>query len=195
MKAAVRTTYGPPEVVRVTEVPTPEPGRGEVLVRVQATTVNRTDRGYRAGKPFIIRFFSGLIRPKVQVLGTEFAGTVEAVGDRVTSFVPGDRVFGYNERTFGAHAQYMTIPEDGSVATIPAGLTFEQAAPSLEGSHYALAGLRAAKSAPAATSSSTGRPARSDQRRCSWRSALEQPSPRCVAASTQPWWRAWGPTA
>ena len=145
MKAAVRTTYGPPEVVRVTDVPTPEPGPGEVLVQVQATTVNRTDRGYRAGKPFIIRFFSGLIRPKVQVLGTEFAGTVEAVGDSVTSFAPGDRVFGYNERTFGAHAEYMTIPEDGSVATIPAGLTFEQAAPSLEGSHYALAGLRAAK--------------------------------------------------
>jgi NADPH:quinone reductase-like Zn-dependent oxidoreductase len=145
MRAAVRTAYGPPEVVRVTDVPTPEPDHGEVLVRVQATTVNRTDRGYRSGRPFIIRFFSGLIRPKVQVLGTEFAGTVEAIGDNVTSFAPGDRVFGYNERTFGAHAQYMTIPENGSVATIPAGLTFEQAAPSLEGSHYALAGLRAAK--------------------------------------------------
>ena len=145
MKAAVRTTYGPPEVVRVTNVPTPEPRPSEVLVHVQATTVNRTDRGYRAGKPFIIRFFSGLIRPKVQVLGTEFADTVKAVGDSVTSFVPGDRVFGYNERTFGAHAQYMTIPEDGSLATIPTGVTFEQAAPSLEGSHYALAGLRAAK--------------------------------------------------
>jgi len=145
MKAAVRTTYGPPEVVRVADVPMPEPGRDELLVHVRATTVNRTDRGYRAGKPFIIRFFSGFIRPKAQVLGTEFAGTVEAVGDNVTSFAPGDLVFGYNERTFGAHAQYMTIPQDGSVATIPSGLTSVQAAPSFEGSHYALAGLRAAK--------------------------------------------------
>jgi len=145
MKAAVRSTYGPPEVVRVADVPTPEPGPGDLLIRVRATTVNRTDRGYRSGKPLVIRFFSGLIRPKFQVLGTEFAGTVEMVGDSVTSFVPGDRVFGYNERSFGAHAQYMTIPESGSVATIAAGLTFEQAAPGLEGSHYALAGLRAAK--------------------------------------------------
>ena len=143
MKAAVRTRYGGPEVVRVIDVPKPEPGRRELLVRVHATTVNRTDRGYRTGKPFIIRFFSGLIRPRVAVLGTEFAGIVEAVGDGVTSFAPGDRVFGYNERSFGAHAEYMTIPEDGSVATIP-GLSFEEAAPSTEGSHYALANIRAA---------------------------------------------------
>ena len=119
MKAAVRTRYGPPEVVRVIDVPTPEPGHGEVLVHVRASTVNRTDRGYRAGKPFIIRFFSGLVKPKVEVLGTEFAGTVEAVGGDVNSFAPGDHVFGYNERTFGAHAEYMTIPEDGSITTIP----------------------------------------------------------------------------
>jgi NADPH:quinone reductase-like Zn-dependent oxidoreductase len=144
MKAAVRTRYGPPEIVRVGEVPKPEPGAGDLLVHVHATTVNRTDRGYRAGKPFLIRFFSGLARPKVEVLGTEFAGVVEAVGGGVTSFAPGDRVFGYNERTFGAHAEYMTIAERGSVASIPGDLTFAQAAPSLEGSHYALANLRAA---------------------------------------------------
>lgn len=145
MKAAVRSRYGPPDVVRVTDVPRPVPGRGELLVQVHSTTVNRTDRGYRAGTPFIIRFSSGLIRPKVQVLGTEFAGSIEAVGDSVASLAPGDRVFGYNERTFGAHAEYMTISANGSVATIPDGLTFEQAAPSFEGSHYALANLRAAK--------------------------------------------------
>ncbi len=88
-------------------------------MQVHATTVNRTDRGYRAGKRLIIRAFSGVIRPRFTVLGTEFAGVVEAVGDGVTSFAPGDRVFGYNERSFGAHPEYMTIPEDGSVATIP----------------------------------------------------------------------------
>jgi NADPH:quinone reductase-like Zn-dependent oxidoreductase len=130
--------------VHVTEVVRPDPGPGELLVRVHATTVNRTDRGYRAGRPLIIRFFSGLRRPKYQVLGTEFAGTVEAVGDGVERFAPGDRVCGYNERTFGAHAEFMTIPEDGSVVTMPTGLTFEEAAPSFEGSHYALANLRAA---------------------------------------------------
>jgi NADPH:quinone reductase-like Zn-dependent oxidoreductase len=144
MKAAVRTTYGPPDVVRVTEIDPPEPARGEVRVRVRATTVNRTDRGYRAGKPFVIRFFSGLRRPKVQVLGTEFAGTIEAVGEGVTRFAPGDRVCGYNERTFGAHAQLMTIAEEGSVVAMPAGSSFEEVAPGFEGSHYALANLRAA---------------------------------------------------
>jgi NADPH:quinone reductase-like Zn-dependent oxidoreductase len=144
VKAAARTKYGPPECVRIVDVPTPVPADDELLVRVHATTVNRTDRGYRSGKPFIIRFFSGLVRPKYPVLGTEFAGVVEAAGARVTRFAPGDRVFGYNEKTFGAHAEYMTIPEDGSVATIP-GLGYAEAAPALEGSHYALANIRAAK--------------------------------------------------
>jgi len=143
MKAAVRTRYGPPEVVRVMDVPKPQARHDELLVRVHATTVNRTDRGYRAGTPFIIRAFAGVTKPKFSILGTEFAGVVEVVGDDVTSFAPGDRVFGYNERTFGAHAEFMTIPEDGSVATIP-GMTFEEAAPGTEGAHYALANLRAA---------------------------------------------------
>ncbi len=144
MRAAVRTIYGPPEVVHVTEVDPPEPGPGELLVRVHATTVNRTDRGYRAGTPRFIRFFSGIRRPKYRVLGTEFAGTVEAVGEGVERFAPGARVCGYNERTFGAHAELMTIAADGSVVTMPSDLTFEEAAPSFEGSHYALANLRAA---------------------------------------------------
>jgi NADPH:quinone reductase-like Zn-dependent oxidoreductase len=143
MKAAVRTRYGPPEVVSVLDVPVPQARQGELLVKVHATTVNRTDRGYRAGTPLLIRAFAGVLRPKFAILGTEFAGVVETVGDGVTSFAPGDRVFGYNEHTFGAHAEYMTIPEDGSVATIP-GMTFEEVAPGTEGSHYALANLRAA---------------------------------------------------
>lgn len=84
-------------------------------------------------------------RPKFQVLGTEFAGTVEAVGEGVVSFTPGDRVCGYNEKTFGAHAEYMTIAADGSITTIPGELDFEAAAPTFEGSHYALANLRAGK--------------------------------------------------
>jgi NADPH:quinone reductase-like Zn-dependent oxidoreductase len=112
---------------------------------VHATTVNRTDCGLRAAKPFIVRFFTGLSRPRVTVLGNEFAGEVEAVGPGVTSFEVGDRVFGYNGSSFGAHAEYMVMPEDGLLATMPASLTYEEAAPSTEGSHYALSLIRNAK--------------------------------------------------
>jgi NADPH:quinone reductase-like Zn-dependent oxidoreductase len=145
MRAAVRSRYGPPDVVRVAEVDAPTPNDCELLVRVHATTVNRTDCGFRAGKPFIVRFFSGLTRPRRQILGTEFAGVVEAVGAGVTSFGVGERVFGYSEPALGAHAEYLTIREDGPVATIPAGMTFEEAAPGTEGSHYALSFIRRAK--------------------------------------------------
>ncbi len=144
MRAAVRTRYGPPDVVRLEEVDTPTPGRGELLIRVRATTVNRTDCGYRGGTPWLIRFFSGLRRPKVAVLGTEFAGEVVAVGTDVTSHGVGDRVCGYCEGTFGAHAEYMTIQAEHFVVPIPTDSTFAEAAPSTEGSHYALGMLRSA---------------------------------------------------
>lgn len=144
MRAAVRTRYGPPEVVRIAEVDEPTPTDHEVLVKVHVTTVNRTDCGFRAAKPFIVRFFSGLTRPRVAVLGSEFAGVVEAIGSGVTSFVVGDRVFGFSEDRFGAHAEYLAIPEDGPLATIPANVTYEEAAPSTEGSHYALSFIRKA---------------------------------------------------
>ena len=145
MKAAVCTRYGPPEVVVISEVEKPATGDNGLLVNVRATTVNRTDCAYRAARPFFMRFLTGVIRPRSAVLGTEFAGVVEAVGSGVTSFEVGDKVFGYNEGPFGAHAEYMSIPEDGSVATMPANVTYQQAAPSTEGSHYALAHIRAAK--------------------------------------------------
>jgi NADPH:quinone reductase-like Zn-dependent oxidoreductase len=92
-----------------------------------------------------MRFLTGLIRPRPAVFGTEFAGVVEAVGSGVTSFRVGDKVFGYNEGPFGAHAEHLSVPEDGSVAAMPANVTYQQAAPSTEGSHYALAHIRAAK--------------------------------------------------
>ena len=145
MKAAVCTRYGPPEVVVISEFDKPATGDSGLLVKVHATTVNRTDCAYRAAKPFFMRFLTGLIRPRFTVLGTEFAGVVEAVGSGVTSFGVGDKVFGYNEGPFGAHAEYLSVPEDGSVATMPANVTYQQAAPSTEGSHYALAHIRAAK--------------------------------------------------
>jgi NADPH:quinone reductase-like Zn-dependent oxidoreductase len=145
MRAAVHTRYGGPDVVQILEIEAPIPQANEVLVRIHATTVNRTDCGFRAAKPFIARFFTGLRRPRVTVMGTEFAGVVEAVGDGVTIFVVGDRVFGYSEGRFGCHAELLTVPEDGSVATIPANLTFVEAAPGTEGAHYALSFIRKAR--------------------------------------------------
>ena len=145
MRAAVRTRYGPPDVVRVVEVEKPAAKDNEVLVRVHATTVNRTDCGLRAAKPFIYRFFLGLRRPRLTVLGNEFAGQVEAVGTGVRSFAVGDRVFGFSGTRFGAHAEYLTMPEDGLLATMPADLSYEEAAPSTEGSIYALSLIRTAK--------------------------------------------------
>lgn len=145
MKAAVRARYGPPEVVSVLDIDKPVVTDREVLVKVHATTVNRTDCAMRAAQPFLWRFFTGLIRPTVPVLGTEFAGEVEAVGEGVTSFKPGDRVFGYNDGGFGAHAQYMVISQDGTLATVPEGLTYEEAVPSTEGSHYALSLIRSSR--------------------------------------------------
>jgi NADPH:quinone reductase-like Zn-dependent oxidoreductase len=145
MKAAVHTRYGLPDVVRISEVEKPTAKDNEVLVKVHATTVNRTDCGFRAAKPFFVRFFTGLIRPRVTVLGTEFAGAVEALGSGVRSFEVGDRVFGFNGSRFGAHAEYMAIPQDGFLATMPANVTYEEAAASTEGSHYALSFIRKAK--------------------------------------------------
>jgi NADPH:quinone reductase-like Zn-dependent oxidoreductase len=145
MKAAVHTRYGPPEVVRISEIEKPAVKDHEVLVKVHATTVNRTDCGLRAAKPFIYRFFIGLTRPRMTVLGNEFAGVVEAVGGGVTTIEVGDRVFGFSGTSFGAHAEYLAIPEDGLIATMPADLTFEEAAPGTEGSQYALSMIRTAK--------------------------------------------------
>jgi NADPH:quinone reductase-like Zn-dependent oxidoreductase len=145
MKAAVRTRYGPPEAARIAEVDKPTVGDHDVLVKVHVTTVNRTDCGFRAAHPFFIRIFSGLLRPKVTVLGTEFAGVVEAVGGAVARFEIGDKVFGFSEWRFGAHAEYLSMLEDGPLATMPTNMTYEEAAPSTEGSHYALSLITKAK--------------------------------------------------
>lgn len=145
MKAAVYTQYGPPEVARLTEVEKPVPKDHEVLIRIHASSVNRTDCGFRSAEYFIVRFFSGLFRPKNPVLGCEFAGEIEAIGIHVSAFKPGDKVFGFNDTKFGGHAEYLTLPEDSAMATIPEKLSYTEAAPITEGAHYALCNLRAAK--------------------------------------------------
>ena len=142
MKAAVYRRYGPPDVLQVEDVPAPAPADDELLVRVRATSVNRTDCGFLRAHPFVVRFFAGLRRPRRTILGCEFAGVVESLGEGVTAFEPGDRVFGFSEDRFGAHAQYLTMPADGAIATMPADMGFVEAAPSTEGSHYALSFIR-----------------------------------------------------
>ncbi len=137
MKASTYTEYGPPEVLQLREVATPVPKENEVLIRVHATTVNRTDCAMLRAKPFIMRFGTGLFKPKEPILGTDFAGTVESVANKVTMFKVGERVFGLSDSGLHSHAQYMTISDDKGLATIPEKVTFEQAAASVEGAHYA----------------------------------------------------------
>lgn len=148
MKAIIHTRYGPPEVLKLAEVPKPSLKENEVLIEVHATTVNRTDCGFRSAEYFISRFFSGLFRPKNQILGNEFAGDIVEIGKSVNSFQVGDKVFGYNDITFGANAEFMVISENGPMAAIPDGLTYKEAAPITEGGHYALCDIRAAKVSP-----------------------------------------------
>ena len=139
MRAAIQTAYGPPSVVTVVDdAPRPTPGSGDLLVEVHASTVNRTDCGFRAASPPIVRLFSGLRSPKHPTLGNEFAGVVVETGPGVTRFAVGDRVFGYIEGPFGGHAEYLVVNQDASIATIPPDVSDELAAAGTEGSHYAL---------------------------------------------------------
>ena len=142
MNAIVYTKYGSPDVLKLMEVEKPSPKNNEVLVKIQATTVNRTDCGYRTAKPFIMRFFSGLFRPKNTILGTEFAGEVREIGKDISLFKPGDQVFGLSCDSLGAHAEYICLPEDGSIATMPSNMTHEQAVAVCEGPWLALNVLR-----------------------------------------------------
>ena len=142
MQASVYLRYGGPEVLHVTDVPTPTPMPAQMLVRIHAAAVNRTDTGFRTGMPIITRFFSGLFRPKCNILGSEFAGEVVAIGAEVTKFAVGDRVFGVNANGFSTHAQYACINEDAPVALMPSTVTFEEAASVSDGVVLALTNLR-----------------------------------------------------
>jgi NADPH:quinone reductase-like Zn-dependent oxidoreductase len=142
VRAVVHDKYGPPDVLRLEEVERPVPEDDEVLVKIHATTVNRSDCGWRSAKPFIARYFTGLRRPKRRILGSELAGEVEAVGRAVSQFEVGDRVFGVNY--FGAHAEFVCMPEDRPLTQMPTGMTFEEAAAVCDGAILALTCLRKA---------------------------------------------------
>jgi NADPH:quinone reductase-like Zn-dependent oxidoreductase len=141
MRAVVHDTYGPPEVLRIEDVPRPVPKADEVLVKVHATSVTRTDCGFRAAEPFFARVFTGLLRPKRRTPGLELAGEVEAVGAAVTDFDIGDEVFGIRG---GANAEYVCVRESRGIAHMPAGLEFEEAAAGVDGGCIALECLRRA---------------------------------------------------
>ncbi len=144
MKAIIYTHYGPPEVVKLMEVPKPSPKDNELLVKNYASTVNRTDAGFRSANYFISRFWTGLFRPKHQILGCEFSGIIEEIGKDVKTFKVGDRVFGFNDKTCGGHGEYLTIAETDAVAIIPEEMNYYEAAAITEGAHYALVDIRAA---------------------------------------------------
>ena len=128
MRAAVCRRYGPPDAVTVTDVPRPEPGDDEILVRVRAATVGVVDGLARRGSPWYARGHFGPLRPRFPVLGCDFAGQVEAAGPAVTRFGVGEAVFGTIAPRFGAHAEYVCLPEHGAVAPKPANVTYPEAA-------------------------------------------------------------------
>jgi NADPH:quinone reductase-like Zn-dependent oxidoreductase len=141
MRAVVHDRYGPPEVLRVAEVARPVPKEDEVLVRVHASTVTRTDTGTRNAEYPFSRLMTGIRRPKQTIAGMEFAGLVEEVGAAVAELRVGDEVFGIKG---GANAEYVAVRESGVIAQKPTGLTYEEAAAVPDGSLLALTCLRPA---------------------------------------------------
>ncbi len=137
MKAIVHKKYGSPDVLELKEVEKPTLAENEVLIKVFAATVNRTDCAMLRAKPFIMRFLTGLLKPNQPVLGTDFAGQIESVGKNVSSLKVGDKVFGFDDNGLSSHAQYMTLSEDNALATMPNNMNYEQSAASIEGAHYA----------------------------------------------------------
>jgi NADPH:quinone reductase-like Zn-dependent oxidoreductase len=143
MKAVVCTKYGPPDTLKLEEVPKPTPSDDEVLIKVHAASVNYSTVAYVTGKPFGIRFMGGgLLKPKIRIPGAEVAGRVEAVGRNVKQFQPDDEVFGdLSMSGRGAYAEYVTAPQN-AFALKPANITFEEAAAVPETALVALQGLR-----------------------------------------------------
>ncbi|MDN4164495.1 NAD(P)-dependent alcohol dehydrogenase [Cytophagales bacterium LB-30] len=137
MKASLYSQYGPPSVLRLEDLPVPVPSDSEILVHVHATTVNRTDCAMLRAKPWIMRLFTGLLRPQKPILGTDFAGIVVGMGNSVTGFGLGDKVFGFDDSGLSSHAQFLSISVNKAIGHIPEGVSFEHAAASLEGVHYA----------------------------------------------------------
>jgi NADPH:quinone reductase-like Zn-dependent oxidoreductase len=148
MKAAVYTQYGPPEVLQIKQVEKPTPKNYEILLRIKNTSVNSGDWRLRKAEPFAVRFIFGLIKPKINILGTVFSGEVESVGDEVKNFKVGDSVFGHTDMSFGAYAEYKCLPENGSIALKPENISHKEAAVIPFGGVTALHFIKKAKIKP-----------------------------------------------
>ncbi len=148
MKAAIRKRYGPPQVIQIEEIQKPVPREDEILIKVHATTVNRTDCANLTAKPFIMRFFLGLFKPRKIILGNDFAGTVVETGKNIQSFRVNDRVFGFTDLGLESQAEYVLIKPKGNVLTIPDNVDFKHAVASLEGAHYAYSFIHKVKLKP-----------------------------------------------
>lgn len=142
MKAIVNTVYGEPDVLELKEVAKPVPKEHEVLIKIHATTVNRTDCGFRRPEYFIVRLISGLFKPRKHILGSELAGVIEAVGNKVKTFKVGDAVFGLSTFKFGTHAEYICLSEQASIALKPVNMSFEEAASVADGLMLAINYMR-----------------------------------------------------
>jgi NADPH:quinone reductase-like Zn-dependent oxidoreductase len=149
MKAAVRTKYGLPGDLSIKELDIPTPADNEVLIRVYATTVNRSDCHVLSGKPWFMHLFTGMFKPKELIIGSDFTGRVEAVGSAVRAFIPGDKIMGFGG-VFGcgAHAQYFVLTEAKAIehmVLMPGNLDYEHAAACLEGTFYAASAINQVK--------------------------------------------------
>jgi NADPH:quinone reductase-like Zn-dependent oxidoreductase len=142
MQAAVNTKYGSPEVISIQEIAKPTPKADEVLIKVHSTSVNRTDCGFRNAEYFITRLIFGLFKPKKQILGTELAGTIEAIGKKVTTFKIGDEVFGLNTFQFGTHAEYVCVKEKKAIVIKPKSISFNEAGAVSDGAFLAYANIK-----------------------------------------------------
>ena len=136
MKASTRRKYGKPNQIKIENIEKPIPKDNEVLIKVYATTVNRTDCANLTAKPFIMRFVLGLFKPRKTILGTDFAGELISIGKNVKSFSIGDKVFGFNDTGSESQAEYVTTTVE-NLFLIPEKIDYKQAAASLEGASYA----------------------------------------------------------
>ncbi|ASB49158.1 NAD(P)-dependent alcohol dehydrogenase [Alkalitalea saponilacus] len=148
MKAITYKSYGSPEVLQLTEIDKPIPGENEVLVKINATTVNSADCRLRKADPFLIRLIFGLFKPRKQVLGMGLSGVVEETGRNVTLFQKGDQIFGSTELLMGTYAEYISVPENTPLSKIPQGWSFEEAVAVPFGTHTALCFLKMADIKP-----------------------------------------------
>ncbi len=142
MKAMICTGYGSPEVLQFSDTSKPTPKANELLIRVQAASVTPSDCAFRKGDPFMIKLMYGLRKPKFPILGVEFAGIVEAIGQAVSRFKVGDRVFGMSPNTFGSYGEYLCLAEDKPIAKQPANVSAAETVAICDGATTALIFLR-----------------------------------------------------